>query len=225
MKLLIIEDEVQLADAIAEMAKREGYLTDAAYDGQAGLDNALTGVYDAIVLDVMLPELDGFEVLRALREAKVMTPVLMLTAKSEVRDKIAGLDHGADDYMTKPFHTGELLARLRALTRRQGEIVDDEMSCGDVTLSPRTYEISCAGNAVRLGNKEFQIMEMLMRNKSQILPKERFIEKIWGFDSEAEYNNIEVYISFLRKKLSSVKSHTHIRSVRGAGYILEEQPC
>jgi len=225
MKLLIKEDESQLADAVAEMAKRAGYLTDVAYDGATGLDHALTGIYDAIVLDIMLPELNGFDVLRKLREAKISTPVLLLTAKSEVRDKIAGLDHGADDYLTKPFHTGELLARLRALTRRQGEIVDDEMRCGDVTLSPRTYELTCAGNSVRLGGKEYQIMEMLMRNQSQILPKERFIEKIWGFDSEAEYNNIEVYISFLRKKLSSIKSRAHIRSVRGAGYILEEQSC
>lgn len=222
MKLLVVEDEMQLADALSEILKRNMYSVDVAYDGNEGLDNALTGLYDGIILDIMLPGMNGIDVLRALRTAKVNTPVLLLTARSEIEDKIKGLDCGADDYLTKPFITGELLARVRALTRRKGEIVDDNsMGFNGLELHKNTCSISWKGNDVKLSLKEFQIMELLMANPKQILPKERIIEKIWGYESDVEYNNIEVYISFLRKKISAISAPVQIKTARGIGYSLE----
>jgi DNA-binding response OmpR family regulator len=222
MKLLVVEDEVQLADALSEILKRNMYSVDTVYDGIEGLDNALTGVYDCILLDIMLPGMDGMEVLRNLRDEKISTPVLLLTARSEIDDKINGLDCGADDYLTKPFITGELLARVRALTRRKGEIVDsNKVDFNGVELHKNTCSISCGANDVKLSLKEYQIMELLMANPKQILPKERIIEKIWGYDSNAEYNNIEVYISFLRKKLTVISAQVQIKTARGIGYSLE----
>ncbi len=222
MKLLVVEDEVQLADALSEILKRNMYSVDTVYDGIDGLDNALTGVYDGIILDIMLPGMSGIEILKNMRAEKINTPVLLLTARSEVEDKINGLDCGADDYLTKPFVTGELLARVRALTRRKGEIIDENrVEFNGLELHKNTCSISYGGNDVKLSLKEFQIMELLIANPKQILPKERIIEKIWGYESDVEYNNIEVYISFLRKKIKVIKSPAQIKTARGIGYSLE----
>lgn len=222
MKLLVIEDEMQLADALSELLKRNMYSVDVCYNGIDGLDNALTGIYDCILLDIMLPGMNGIEVLSKLRGEKINTPVLLLTAKSEIDDKIKGLDCGADDYLTKPFVTGELLARVRALTRRKGEIIDENSFIyNDLELHKNTCSISCKGSDVKLSLKEYNVMEMFIANPKQILTKERIIEKIWGSESDVEYNNIEVYISFLRKKLASVSSKVQIKTARGIGYFME----
>lgn len=223
MHILIVEDEIQLADALSEILKRNKYIVDTVYDGNDGLDSALTGIYDCILLDIMLPGINGIEVLKNLRENKISTPVLLLTARSEVEDKINGLDCGADDYLTKPFVTGELLARVRALTRRKGEIINENsFSFSDISLNKNSCSIICGGNDVKLSLKEYQIMELLIANPRRILPKERIIEKIWGYESDVEYNNIEVYISFLRKKLSLINAKVIIKTARGIGYSLEE---
>ena len=222
MRILVVEDEIQLADALSEILRRNMYTVDTSYDGTDGLDNAMSGVYDCIILDVMLPGINGFEVLRKLRKEKISTPVLLLTAKSEVEDKINGLDIGADDYLTKPFVTGELLARIRALTRRKGEIIDENrLDYNGLELNKSTCSVIWNGNDVKLSLKEYQIMELLISNPHQILPKERIIEKIWGYESDVEYNNIEVYISFLRKKLSVISAPVQIKTARGIGYSLE----
>ncbi|MCQ2468488.1 MAG: response regulator transcription factor [Ruminococcus sp.] len=224
MKILVVEDEMQLADALSEILKRNMYSVDTSYDGISGLDNAMTGIYDCIVLDIMLPGMNGIDVLRNLRANKVNSPVLLLTARSEVEDKINGLDCGADDYLTKPFITGELLARIRALTRRKGEIVDDnKLDFNGLMLNKDTCSVMWEGNDVKLSLKEFQIMELLISNPRRILPKERIIEKIWGYESDVEYNNIEVYISFLRKKLASISAPVQIKTARGIGYSLEQE--
>ena len=222
MKILIVEDEIQLADALCELLKRNTYSADVCYNGIDGLDNALTGVYDCIILDIMLPGMNGLDVLRHMRSEKINTPVLLLTARSEVNDKINGLDCGADDYLTKPFVTGELLARIRALTRRKGEIVDENrLQFNGLVLNKNTCSISCGNNDVKLSLKEYNVMEMLIANPGQILPKERIIEKIWGSESDVEYNNIEVYISFLRKKIASISADVQIKTARGIGYFME----
>lgn len=222
MRILIVEDEVSLADAITAILKKEQYFVDAVYDGRDGLDYALSGIYDLILLDIMLPKMNGIDVLREIRKNNISTPVMLLTAKSDVRDKITGLDCGADDYLTKPFNKGELLARIRALTRRKGEIPSNELSFGDLTLNQSTYELICGGLNVKLGAKEFRIIQMLMYAPGNIISKDEFIEKIWGYDSDAEYNSIEVYISFLRKKLGAIKSTVQIKASRGIGYYIEE---
>lgn len=222
MRILLVEDEVPLSQAITEILKKNGFPADAAYDGRAGLEYAMSGVYDLVILDIMMPKMNGIEVLKALRDAKIAVPVLMLTARDEVEDKVNGLDSGADDYMTKPFATDELLARIRALTRRRGDPVDDDMTFGDLTLRTKRYELVSGENSVKVSQKEYQILETLFYNSGQILTKERLIEKIWGGDSEAEYNNVEVYISFLRKKLQFLGTHVEIKTIRGAGYILEK---
>ncbi len=222
MRLLVVEDEVQLADALTEILKRNMYTVDTSYDGIEGLDNAMTGVYDGIILDIMLPGMNGIDILRNLRAEKISTPVLLLTARSEIEDKINGLDCGADDYLTKPFVTGELLARVRALTRRRGEIVNEnKLAYNGLELNKNTCSIIWKGNDVKLSLKEYHIMELLISNPHQILPKERIIEKIWGYESDVEYNNIEVYISFLRKKLSVISAPVQIKTARGIGYSLE----
>ena len=222
MKLLVVEDEMQLADALSEILKRNMYSVDTVYNGTDGLDNALTGVYNCIILDIMLPGMSGIDVLRNLRKEKVNTPVLLLTARSEVEDKINGLDCGADDYLTKPFVTGELLARVRALTRRKGELVDENrLDYNGLELAKNACSVVWQGNDVKLSLKEYQIMELLISNPHRILPKERIIEKIWGYESDVEYNNIEVYISFLRKKLTAISAPVQIKTARGIGYSLE----
>lgn len=221
MKLLVVEDEMQLADALTEILRRNRYIVDTVYDGIDGLDSALTGVYDCIVLDIMLPGMNGLEILRNLRKEKISTPVILLTARSEIEDKINGLDCGADDYLTKPFVTGELLARIRALTRRKGEIFDEnKLTFNGLELNKNSCSMTFEGNDVKLSLKEYQIMELLISNTNRILPKERIIEKIWGYESDVEYNNIEVYISFLRKKLSAIGTETQIKTARGIGYSL-----
>lgn len=222
MKLLVVEDEVQLADALTEILKRNKYIVDTAYNGNDGLDCALSGVYSCIILDIMLSGMNGIEILRNVRAEHLSTPVLLLTARSEVEDKINGLDCGADDYLTKPFVTGELLARVRALTRRKSDIFDEnKMTFNSLVLNKNSCSMSFNGNDVKLSLKEYQIMELLIVNPRRIIPKERIIEKIWGFESNVEYNNIEVYISFLRKKLNAIGTDTQIKTARGIGYSLE----
>lgn len=222
MRILLVEDEVPLSQAISEILKKNGFPTDAVYDGLAGLEYAMSDVYDLVILDIMMPKMNGIEVLKAIRDAKNAVPVLMLTARDEVEDKVNGLDSGADDYMTKPFATDELLARIRALTRRRGEVVDEDLSFGDLTLRTKRYELVSGENTVKVSQKEYQILETLFYNPEQILTKERLIEKIWGGDSEAEYNNVEVYISFLRKKMQFLGTKVEIKTIRGAGYLLSQ---
>lgn len=223
MKILVVEDELALSEALTEILKRNQYNVDAVYTGDDGLEYALTGLYDCIILDIMLPVMDGLQVLKALRKKKISTPVMLLTAKSDINDKINGLDCGADDYLTKPFVTGELLARVRALTRRTGEVNVDAYDYHGLSLNKQNYMLCYEDQSVRLSLKEYQIMEILIMNPNQIITKERFIEKIWGFESDVEYNNIEVYISFLRKKLQSINSKANIHTARGVGYYLEEK--
>ncbi|MBQ7535367.1 MAG: response regulator transcription factor [Stomatobaculum sp.] len=221
MKILIVEDELRLAEALQQIMQEQKYQVDVANDGNDGLDYALYGDYDVIVLDVMLPGKDGFEIVRALRAAKVKTPVIMLTARDDVRDKIRGLDKGADDYMTKPFVPEELLARIRALSRRQGEVLLEEISMEDLTLSLSTNDLLCGAKSIHLAFKEFEIMKILLSNQKAIVSKEMLISKVWGDDSDAEDNNVEAYISFLRKKLSFLGSRVQIATIRKVGYRLE----
>lgn len=221
MRILIVEDEQRLAEALGQIMAEQRYLADLVYDGADGLDYALTGQYDAIILDVMLPKVDGFEVARRLRCAHISTPILMLTARDEMPDKIAGLDHGADDYMTKPFDIGELLARVRALTRRQGEVIGEQLTAGDLILELSTRCLRCGAKSVRLGFKEFDILRLLIQHSRSVVPKEDIISRVWGLESDAEDNNVEVYISFLRKKLTFLSSCVAIGTVRKVGYYLE----
>ena len=221
MRVLIVEDERRLAEALGQIMAEQRYQTDVVYDGADGLDYTLTEQYDVIVLDVMLPKLDGFEVASRLRHAHVSTPILMFTARDEMPDKIAGLDHGADDYMTKPFDIGELLARVRALTRRQGEVIGEQLTAGDLTLELSTRCLRQGDKSVRLGFKEFDVLRQLMVHPRAVVPKEDIIARVWGLDSDAEDNNVEVYISFLRKKLTFLESNVSIGTVRKVGYYLE----
>ena len=221
MHILIIEDEKRLAETLAQIMEEQHYQTEIVNNGADGLDYALSGQYDLVLLDVMLPKLDGLEVAKRLREAHISTPILMLTARDEIEDKISGLDCGADDYMTKPFDSGELLARVRALTRRQGEVLAQCLTVSDLTLNLSTRCLSCAGRSVRLGFKEFDVLRLLMSAPKAVIPKEDIITKVWGMESDAEDNNVEVYISFLRKKLSFLNSRVTIGTVRKVGYHLE----
>jgi DNA-binding response OmpR family regulator len=221
MNILLIEDERQLSDALVALLKQCLHKVDAVYNGPDGENYAMTGSYDAIILDIMLPGKNGLEVLRSLREQGNSTPVLLLTAKTETEDKICGLDYGADYYLTKPFDSEELLACLRAITRRGVQLIGEVTQAGNTTLDKNTHELRTESGSFKLSVKEYMIMDMLLHNKKQIIHKERFKEKIWGFDSSSEYNAIEVYISFIRKKLSAINSDLKIRSVRSVGYILE----
>lgn len=224
MRILIVEDEKRLAEGIKALLEKNGYAADIAFDGVSGLDNALSGIYDVILLDIMLPKMDGFSVLKVLRKEKVTVPVLLLTARSEVEDKIKGLDTGADDYLTKPFDSGELLARMRALSRRKGDYEDaDSPAFSDISLNRRSMELICGERTIRLGQKEALMLEVLIANKSFIVSKDTLAEKVWGPEDATEYNNVEVYISFLRKKLSLLGSRVQIRSTRNIGYSLEEK--
>ena len=209
---------------MVEIYKESTFRIDAVYNGVDGLNSARTGIYDIVILDIMLPQLDGLAVLRTLREEKNAVPVLLLTAKEDVADKVEGLDSGADDYMTKPFSTEELLARVRALTRRKGDVRDDNLSLGDLALNRKNCEIVSivTGQALKLALKEYQIIELLFRHPHEVITKEAIIERIWGDRSTAEYNNVEVYISFIRKKMEFLKVKTVIRTARGIGYSLEE---
>lgn len=221
MQVLVVEDEKRLAEALAHILTEQKYMVDIAFDGRDGLDYALSGIYDVIILDIMLPKMNGYEVAAALRKEKIATPILMLTAKDQVADKVKGLDSGADDYMTKPFAAEELLARVRALTRRQGEVVIDEVSFNGVKLNLSTCDLSYGCKSVHLNFKEFEIMKILMQNPQIVTTKEDLIVKVWGYDSNAVDNNVEVYISFLRKKLDFISSNIEILSLRKIGYRLE----
>ena len=225
MRLLIVEDEVRLADTLRQLLNRQGYTADVYYDGVSGLDNATTGIYDLMVLDVMLPGMNGFQVVKKLREAGVATPVLMLTAKSDVSDRIHGLDCGADYYLTKPFEPEELLACVRTLLRRSGGQLQesDTLTWGDLSLERATFSLSCAERAVRLSRREYDLMELLMRNGNQVVTKEQMLVKVWGYDSQVEDNNVEVYISFLRRKLTHLHSAVKIKTLRMLGYCLTQE--
>lgn len=223
MRILVVEDEIRLAEALGQIMTEQKYSVDIVHDGGAGLDYAMSGLYDVIVLDVMLPKKSGFEVVRTLRANKNTTPVLLLTAKDDITDKVTGLDCGADDYMTKPFSGEELLARIRALSRRQGDVLLEELSFADLTLNLSTYTLSRGPKSVRLGFKEYQVLKLLMSNPKLVFPKEDIIIKVWGMESGAEDNNVEAYISFLRKKFFFLGSKVNISTVRKVGYRLEAE--
>lgn len=223
MRVLLVEDEEGLNQALSEIFKKNRFTVDAVLNGRDGLKYAQSNPYDVIVLDIMLPEIDGITILKTLRAEHNNVPVILLTAKDEISDKITGLDAGADDYLTKPFSTDELLARVRALSRRKGEVKEDSMTFGDLTLSKKNCELQTAGgDAIKLSLKEYQILDLLFENPHQVITKEQLIEKIWGGDSNAEYNNVEVYISFIRRKMDNLKVHVRIRTARGIGYSLED---
>ncbi|MCD8328076.1 MAG: response regulator transcription factor [Ruminococcus sp.] len=222
MRILLVEDEKRMSQALVEILRQEKYEVDACYDGALGLEAALSGIYDLMILDVMLPKMNGFEIAGSVRKNSIRTPILMLTAKSELDDKVAGLDSGADDYLTKPFQTKELLARLRALSRRNINSSGGVLAFGDILLDVNSTTLTCRTNrqSVRLSEKELHIMEYLIANQGQILTREQIAVKIWGYDSEAEYNNVEVYMTFTRKKLAFIEAKTKIKAVRGIGYEL-----
>ena len=222
MRILIVEDEVHLAEALRQILWEEKYKTDVVYDGDDGFEYAMSNAYDAIILDIMLPGQNGIEVVRRLRAEKNNVPIMLLTAKDEVSDKVRGLDAGADDYMTKPFSQEELLARLRAILRRQGDVVFDEMKYLDLALNVSSRLLRCGEKSVHLAYKEFEILRMLIRRPDVILPKEDIIVKVWGADTEANDNNVEAYISFLRKKLAFLNTRAQIKTIRKVGYRLEK---
>ena len=223
MKILLAEDEKEMANAITAVLKHNNYFVDAVYNGNDAYNYGLADDYDCIVLDIMMPGMNGIEVLKALREKGIAAPVLFLTAKSDVADRIEGLDAGADDYLTKPFAMGELLARIRAMCRRKSEIAPNDLKMGNVTLKRATFELCTDKGSLRLASKEFQMIEMLMNNPNVLISTERFMEKIWGYDSESEINVVWVYISYLRKKLTQLDADINIKAVRGAGYTLEKK--
>ena len=224
MRVLIVEDEVRLAETLRDLLDTEHYAADVCHDGESGLDNALSDIYDLVILGVMLPKKAGFSVLRALRQEGKTVPVLMLSARSELSDRVEGLDCGADYYLTKPFEPKELLACVRMLTRRQPEQrVSNVLEYGDLRLEPDTFELACGERSVRLSRKEFDMMELLLRSREMVLTKESLIVKLWGYESDAEDNNVEVYISFLRKKLEHLRSRVKIRTIRMVGYRLEQE--
>ena len=221
MRLLLAEDELSLSKALIAILEHNNYSADAVYDGVAALEYLETGDYDGVILDVMMPKMDGMEVLRKIRERGDNTPVLILTAKSEGADKVAGLDGGANDYLTKPFSPKELLARIRAMTRNQVGVADSVLQVGNITLNRSTNELSSPVGNFTLANKEFQVMEMLMCNPRHLIPTERFLEKIWGYNSSVEVNVVWVYISYLRKKLTALGGDVQIKATRNTGYSLE----
>lgn len=223
MKILIIEDEYNLADAISSMLKSKKYSVEIQTDGEEGLEEALTGIYDLIILDVMLPHKNGFEILKELREEKISSKILMLTAKNTIDDKMIGFNNGADDYLTKPFHMEELMARVNVQLRKTNNISSDAMELGDIVLNIKTMEL-CNKNEdhkVKIIGKEFQLLELLMNHANQVMEKEQIFVKIWGYDTECDINTLEAYISFIRKKLKLVKSKINLKAIRNMGYVLE----
>lgn len=228
MKVLLVEDEKRMSEALSEILRQEKYDTDVFYDGITGRDAAISGIYDIIILDVMLPKMSGFDIAKAIRKRKITAPILMLTAKNNIDDKVKGLDSGADDYITKPFEIKELLARLRALQRRNNISNMDEVGnliVEDLVLKKKNSMLSStiSNQEVRLSEKEFFIIEYFMSNYGTILTREQIITKIWGYDNETEYNNLEVYISFTRRKLKFIESSVEIKAVRGIGYELKKK--
>ncbi|MEE1037870.1 MAG: response regulator transcription factor [Eubacterium sp.] len=220
MRILLVEDERRMTQALCEILKRENYDVDSCTNGCDGLEAIESNIYDLVILDIMLPGLDGYEIVKKMRSQSITTPVLMLTAKTELDDTVYGLDCGADDYMTKPFMSKELLARVRALLRRSAKIADNSISFGDISISRDTMTLTCVNSKedLRLSEKEFNILEYFIVNQGRILTREQLAVKIWGYDNESEYNNVEVYISFTRKKLSFVNSKVTIKSIRRVGY-------
>lgn len=222
MRLLLAEDEKSLSKAIVAILERNNYSVDAVYDGLEALEYLDSDTYDGLILDVMMPKMDGITVLKKTREKGNNIPVLILTAKSEIDDKVLGLDSGANDYLTKPFNTRELLARIRAMTRTSTVQTTSILTMGNISLNTATFELSSPGGSFRLANKEFQMLELLMRNAGHLISTERFMEKIWGYDSDAEISVVWVYISYLRKKLTALGANVQIKAARNAGYSLEE---
>lgn len=222
MRILIVEDEAQLSEALGAILEKNNYIVDRVFDGESGLDYILSDIYDGVILDIMLPKLNGIEVLKKARKEGISTPIILLTAKGEVEDRILGLDCGADDYLPKPFYVEELMARIRALTRRKGEVQSDNLlSYGDITLNIGNLELGSKENSIKLTAKESGLLELLINRKDMISNKDDIISKLWGYESEAEHNNVEVYVSFLRRKLSYLKSKVAIKAIRNLGYILE----
>jgi len=222
VRILVADDEPDMTAVLEALLKREHYSVDVVHDGRDALDYGLAENYDCLVLDIMMPKLDGIQVLQALREQNISTPVLLLTAKSQVEDRIAGLNSGADDYLPKPFHAGELVARVRALTRRGGAYTPSVLAVGNIALDSATFELTCGSCSIRLGSKEFQMLELLMRQKGRLISTEQFMERIWGYESDAEINVVWAYISYLRRKLEAVGANVRITARRGQGYLLEE---
>jgi len=221
MRILYVEDRKSLAQAVAQVLKKNNYSVDISYDGEDGLYQALSGIYDIIILDIMLPKRDGISVLREIRNSGIETPVILLTAKGDIEDKVKGLDSGADDYLPKPFHTEELLARLRALGRRKGQLMpEDLLRFGDIELDPHTLDLCCGMKKYHLTLKESQLLELLIANKNRSVPSVLIQEKLWGFESDVEDSHVRVHVSFLRKKLALLNSRVQIKSVRGIGYTL-----
>lgn len=221
MRILLAEDERELSDALVAILRHNNYSVDAVYDGFDALDYYKAGNYDIIILDIMMPKINGLNVLRTIRAAGGQIPIMLLTARSEIDDRVIGLDAGADDYLTKPFATKELLARLRAMTRRQTESTSSTLSFGNVTLDRSSYLLSGPLTSFRLANKEYQMAEMLLSSPSRIISTEQFMERIWGYDSDAEINVVWVYISYLRKKLAAIGADISIKASRNCGYSLE----
>jgi len=222
MRILLAEDEKELSKALVVILKHNNYSVDAVYDGADALDYGLSENYDVIILDIMMPKMSGLEVLEQLRQKGIKTSILMLTAKTQIEDRIRGLDMGADDYLSKPFAMGELLARVRAMTRRKSEFLPNLLEIGNISLNKETFELSNETASLRLGNKEYQMLEILISNPKCLISTEQFMERVWGYDAEAEINVVWVYISYLRKKLSSLDANVKIKAVRGVGYTLEE---
>lgn len=222
MRILIADDEPEMTMVLEALLKREHYSVDVVHNGQDAVDYAVAEYYDGLVLDIMMPKLDGIQVLKSLRARKVATPVLLLTAKSQVEDRVAGLESGADDYLPKPFDSREFVARVRALTRRGSEYIPGVLTLGNITLDRSTFELKCGAACVRLGNKEFQILELLMRQAGHPISTEQLMEYIWGYDSDAEINVVWAYISYLRRKLEAVGANVRVSLRRGQGYLLEE---
>lgn len=224
MRILIVEDEFNLADVISSRLKRENYIVDVFYDGETGLENALTNIYDLIILDIMLPKINGIEILKQLRNEKIKSKIIMLTAKSQLEDKLDGLNNGANDYITKPFHIDELVARVNVQLRNTDtNISKDYIEAGDLRLNLKTTSLLCltTNESIEIMCKEFQILEYLMQNKGQTMSRENIYEKVWGFESDAESNNLEAYLSFIRKKIKFIGSNVQIKAVRGLGYRLD----
>ena len=221
MRILLVEDERELSNALVAILTRSNYSVDPVYDGEDALYYLETENYDAVILDIMIPKMDGIEVLKTIRKEGNKIPVIMLTAKSEIDDRVVGLDSGADDYLTKPFASKELLARLRALTRRGEQLTENIVKVGNISLNRSSFELFSDSGSFRLANKEYQMIEMLMVNQNQLIPTEKFMERIWGYDSEAEINVVWVHISFLRKKLQQLKANIQIKANRNMGYSLE----
>ena len=222
MRILVADDEKEMAMVLQALLSREHYSVDVVYDGQDALDYGLAENYDCLVLDIMMPKLDGIQVLQKLRERGVTTPVLLLTAKGQVEDRIAGLDSGADDYLPKPFHNGELMARVRALTRRGKDYTPNVLSAGNITLDRASFTLTCGSASLRLSSKEFQVLELLLCRQGRPISTEEFMDRIWGYDSDAEINVVWAYLSYLRRKLETVGANVRITARRGQGYVLEE---